>query len=136
MRTALVLMTILGCDDSATDCSYIATIKQRWQTIEQCNAVSEKELGRFINVSYPVVIAVCQDPVVTEAKAPDAPLKPPQEPHVETPKEVRAEEQSLARRAINEVESILPTSKGMKNLVRKPVTMVQDGYSWVVKRLR
>ncbi len=136
MRTALVLMTILGCDDSATDCSYIATIQQRWQTIEQCNAVSERELGRFVNVSYPVVIAVCQDPTITEAKAPEAPKQAAPATQTATPAEKRAEEQSLARRAIDKVESILPTSEGMKNLVRKPVTMVQDGYSWVAKRLR
>ncbi|MDO1583708.1 hypothetical protein [Rhizobium oryzicola] len=135
MRTALVLMTILGCDDSATDCSYIATLQQRWQTIEQCNAVSEKELGRFVNVSYPVVIAVCQDPSITEAKAPEAPHSVPLL-QATTPAEKRAEEQSLARQAIDKVQSILPTSEGMKNLVRKPVTMVQDGYAWVVKRLR
>lgn len=62
MKTALVLMTFLGCDDSATDCHYLATSQQRWTSIELCDAVSEKELERYANASYPVVVAVCQTP--------------------------------------------------------------------------
>ena len=66
MNAAIIAMTILGCDDSVSDCQYVATLQQRWPTIEMCNAVSDKELASFANVSYPVVIAVCQDPTAAE----------------------------------------------------------------------
>ncbi|MGF9691307.1 hypothetical protein AAIH46_00695 [Rhizobium sp. 0TCS1.26] len=141
MRTALVMMTILGCDDGTTDCQYIATINQRWPTIELCNAVSEKELGAFTNVSYPTVIAVCQDPAVAEA--PKAEEKRPADTNavntmaaVPTPAEERAEEQSLARRALERTKAVLPTVDGMRNLVEKQVNLVEDGYSWMVRKLR
>jgi hypothetical protein len=141
MRTALVMMTILGCDDGTTDCQYIATINQRWPTIELCNAVSEKELGAFTNVSYPTVIAVCQDPAAAEA--PKAEEKRAADTNavntmaaLPTPAEERAEEQSLARRALERTKAVLPTVDGMRNLVEKQVNLVEDGYSWMIRKLR
>jgi hypothetical protein len=141
MYTALVIMTILGCDDSVTDCSYVATLKQRWRTVEQCNAVSDKELAKFANVSYPVVIAVCQDPAVTEAKAaadvakahPVPSTVPKPEP--QSPEETRAEEQSLGRKAIERAKALLPSAESVHRVVTKPVRIAEDGYSWVIKRL-
>jgi hypothetical protein len=138
MQAALIMMTILGCDDSATDCRYIATLNQRWPTIEMCDAVSEKQLQSYINVSYPVVVAVCQDPRRTQdtaqATAPlpsPAPLKAP-----ETAAEERAEEQTLAQQAIARARTILPTGERMRSLVQSPLRMAEDGYSWVIKKLR
>lgn len=147
MRTALVMMTILGCDDSATDCHYIATLQQRWPTIELCNSVSEKELAAFANVSYPVVIAVCQDPTIAEAKAPvpaqrPSASTPPASGTAETPpadltpEEKRAQEQNLAQQAIGRVKDILPSREAVGKLVKSPVRMVEDGYAWVARRLR
>ncbi|SIQ76210.1 hypothetical protein SAMN05880590_10753 [Rhizobium sp. RU35A] len=140
MRTALVMMTILGCDDSGNDCQYIATLQQRWPTIELCNAVSEKELASFANVSYPVVIAVCQDPTLAArppaGKAPVPTARPEQPQQALTPAEEREQEQSLAQTAINRVKDILPSREAVGNVVTSPVRMVQDGYAWVARRLR
>ncbi|MCY1668717.1 hypothetical protein [Rhizobium sp. SL86] len=139
MRTALVMMTILGCDDSATDCHYVATINQRWPTIELCNAVSEKELSAFTNISFPTVVAVCQDPTSATVKADtlaagDAlPLPKATTPD---PAEERAEEQSLARQALTRLKTVLPSRKNMRNIVERPVHLVEDGYTWVIRKLR
>lgn len=135
MRTAMVIMTILGCDDSATDCQYVATLNQRWPSIELCNAVSEKELSAFANVSYPVVIAVCQDPTV--ASAAPATATPPAAPAPDvTPQESREEERSMAEKAVDRVNAMLPTRDNVENLVKGPVRIVETGYSWVAQRLR
>jgi hypothetical protein len=126
-------MTILGCDDSATDCQHIATLQQRWTSIELCDAESEKQLGNFANASYPVVVAVCQTPdapkdatTTAKADAPDAsdvaPALAPQE------------EQSLTQRAIGRVRKILPSTEGVKEVLGKPVRMVEDSYSWIARR--
>ncbi|WP_137128811.1 hypothetical protein [Rhizobium sp. FY34] len=137
MQAALIMMTILGCDDSATDCQYIATLNQRWPSIALCDSVSEKELQAFVNVSYPVVIAVCQDPTITEAKAatsPSLPLK--QTPTPQSPAQERAQEQTLAQQAITRAKTILPDAEKMRHLVRSPLRLAEDGYSWVVRKLR
>jgi hypothetical protein len=135
MQAALIMMTILGCDDSTTHCQYIATLNQRWPSIELCDAVSEKQLQSFVNVSYPVVIAVCQDPRVTEAtvagdKKPAVPTAPA------TAEQERAQEQNLAQLAITKARTILPTGERMRSLVQGPLRLAEDGYTWVVRKLR
>ncbi len=136
MKTALVLMTFLGCDDSATDCHYLATSQQRWTSIELCDAVSEKELERYANAPYPVVVAVCQTPgeqapqtAGTQPPA-TAPATAPEATAAVTPKE----EESLTKQAISRVSRILPSTEGIKHLLGTPVRMVENSYSWIAKR--
>ncbi|MDP9839488.1 hypothetical protein J2T09_004264 [Neorhizobium huautlense] len=141
MNAAIIAMTILGCDDAVKDCQYIATLQQRWPSIEMCNAVSEQQLASFANVSYPVVIAVCQDPtapetadnLVPQAKPPvsETAAKP-----AETEEQKREEERGMAARAIGRVTSVLPSSDGIRTLFGKPVRLVENSYSWVAKKFR
>ncbi|CVI62027.1 MULTISPECIES: hypothetical protein [Agrobacterium] len=132
MKTALVLMTFLGCDDSATDCHYLATSQQRWTSIELCDAVSEKELERYANAPYPVVVAVCQTPAEQAPQTAGAqpPASAPQATAAVTPKE----EESLTKQAISRVSRILPSTEGIKHLLGTPVRMVENSYSWIAKR--
>lgn len=130
MRTALVLMTILGCDDTASDCRYIATMQQRWTSVELCDAESEKQLGQFTNVSYPVVVAVCQMPDAPVEQATTGLDTPKQTPQTE-----EQEEENLAQRAIGRVRKILPSTEGVREVLGKPVRMVEDSYSWIARRL-
>jgi hypothetical protein len=134
MKTALVLMTFLGCDDSATDCHYLATSQQRWTSIELCDAVSEKELERFANASYPVVVAVCQTPgeqtPQTAGRQPPATAPAQQATAEVTPKE----EESLTKQAIGRVSRVLPSTEGIKHFLGTPVRMVENSYSWIAKR--
>lgn len=133
MRTALVLMTILGCDDSATDCRHIATLQQRWTSIELCDAESEKQLGNYANASFPVVVAVCQTPEVPADKPTTANAAPSdsQPPAKQTEAQ---EEETLTARAITRVKKILPSTEGVKEVLGKPVRMVEDSYSWIARR--
>lgn len=60
MKAALIVMTILGCDDNVTQCHYISTVNGDWPSIAQCDTESQKELPRFSDRNYPVVVAVCE----------------------------------------------------------------------------
>ncbi len=133
MRTALVLMTILGCDDTATDCQHIATLQQRWTSIELCDAESEKQLGNFANASYPVVVAVCQTPETPKAETANTDSQTP-DATATTPALEAQEEQTLTQRAITRVRRILPSTEGVKEVLGKPVRMVEDSYSWIARR--
>lgn len=62
MQAALIIMTILGCDDSATQCHYVEMRDERWATVQACDAVSEDRLKGYSNLDYPVIVAVCQTP--------------------------------------------------------------------------
>jgi hypothetical protein len=147
MNAALVVMTILGCNDAGTDCHYIATAEERWPTIAMCDAVSDDHLPSYSNRPYPVLIAVCQDPVVagiseskkqqqaaaspaTNAAAPNATDTETAQIDPVSPEEA----ETLAGRAIQRVRNVLPTTEGVKTLMAKPVRLVEGGYSWVARR--
>lgn len=140
MNAALVVMTILGCNDSGTDCNYITTAQERWPTVAMCDAVSEETLPNYANQPYPVIIAVCQNPEPETASAvPDtmqqqaqAPVNAPEA--TSTPEINEEQNRTLAGRAIQRVRNVLPTTEGVKTIMTKPVRLVEDGYSWVARK--
>ncbi|KGF68727.1 hypothetical protein LL06_15265 [Hoeflea sp. BAL378] len=162
MQTALILMTILGCDDSATQCHYIEMVDQRWATIQACDASSEDKLKLYANQPYPVVVAVCQTPEDTglaeldgakaEPAAPDQTAAVADAPSgVELPKadipapaaapEADAAaaagpepDAGFASRVLARFKQALPEAGTLKSLVAEPVHVVTDSYSWVAKR--
>jgi hypothetical protein len=146
MNSALIVMTILGCNDAATDCHYITTAENRWPSIEMCNSVSEQQLSGYANQAYPMLIAVCQKPEATEiAKAPVPQSRPetampaPSAEPAATPAPepvTQQEKETLAGRAIQRVKTVLPTTEGVKTLMTSPVRLVENGYSWVAKKFR
>ncbi|MGK6316785.1 hypothetical protein [Neorhizobium sp. DT-125] len=145
MNAALIVMTILGCDDAGTDCHYIATAENRWPTIEMCDAVSEDQLAGYVNQPYPMIIAVCQKPEATEVANAPVPQAKPGAPAPEPVQQTAAvpsqevtpqERETLAERAIHRVKAVLPTTEGVKTLMTRPVRLVEDSYSWVAKKLQ
>jgi hypothetical protein len=130
MNPAVILLTILGCDDSGTECHYVATSEKRWPTIELCSASSDKELEGHANAPYPVVIAVCQNPHETAVAAR---AEPP--PIASAPPELtKDDERNLAEQAISRVRAVLPTTEGIRTLMQKPVRLVEESYSWVARK--
>ncbi|HEV7435569.1 MAG TPA: hypothetical protein VGO22_11955 [Pseudorhizobium sp.] len=128
MNPAIIILTILGCDDSGTECHYVATSEKRWPSVEMCSANSDRELAGYSNAPYPVVIAVCQTPKETEVVS----LSEPQSPAaVEVTEDG---EKSLAVRAIARVKAVLPTTEGVRTLMQKPVRIVEESYSWVARK--
>jgi hypothetical protein len=156
MQTALIIMTILGCDDSATQCHYVEMLDERWATIQECDAHSEDRLRGYANIDYPVVVAVCQTPgdsgieeVAAEQGQPlqdtDSMAPAVQEalvPQVDIPAENPEQAQlsddeaeaGLAARMLKRVQDALPDAESIKSLVTEPVHVVTDSYSWVARR--
>ncbi|OLP60086.1 hypothetical protein BJF93_10970 [Xaviernesmea oryzae] len=57
---AMIVMTILGCDDAVTSCHYVETVKGSWASISACDSHSQAVLPRFTKVKYPVIVAMCE----------------------------------------------------------------------------
>lgn len=134
MKAALIVMTILGCDDSATQCHYVATIDRTWQSVAQCDAESEKQLGNYSQSSYPMMVAVCETsgkdmtaeaaveaPAVNDAMSGTFDTSPADKPNI-------------AERTITLFKSALPRTDRLKDMVTGPVRYVEDGFSWVAKK--
>ena len=145
MVPALIVMTILGCDDSVSQCHYVSTVSGTWQTIATCDAESQKQLPKFSNANYPVIVAVCETSGDTMATAKDpapgtaTPLALDQahtvtaDP-VPTPPGAEQQRPSLPRRTLAMVTGALPDRSTLRNAVTKPVHYIEDGYSWVARK--
>lgn len=137
MKTALIMMTILGCDDSVSQCAFVETPPERFVSIELCNAASEQVLGRYTNIAYPTAVAVCQMPPsdIIEAVAAEGSSHPEgtSATGILTPTE--EQEKTLKDRAIEAVREVLPGKAQIKMIFEKPIHVVSESYSWVAKKI-
>jgi hypothetical protein len=148
VKTAMIVMAIMGCDDSATKCTQLSLSEPKWDTVAACDKDSEKELSRYSNVHYPMVIAVCQSPEVTKAEAmhdntaiqqqqipqPQGPSQPQQVPSETAGRD--GEKPNLFEKTFGLIKKAIPTTDGIKEAVVKPVHVISDGYSWVVRKIK
>jgi hypothetical protein len=138
MKTALILMTILGCDDSVNQCEFVETPPERFVSIEFCNAASEQFLSRYSNIGYPTAVAVCQmpPPEITEAlSSPALPQTDDGVPAAAQPIPDDEQKKTLTDRAINTVRQVLPGKAEIKMIFETPIHVVSDSYSWVAKKI-
>ncbi|AGS21985.1 hypothetical protein NXC12_CH02237 [Rhizobium etli] len=137
MQAVLIAMTILGCDDSVSQCNYVATVDKRWETVAACDAEAERRLKAYANVSYPSVIAVCEAPKALAAAEPPKPAPLPATAANTAP--VAPEEPTglagFAENIAGQVRAHLPSGRDVKETLSKPVHFVSASYSWVVTRL-
>ena len=143
VKTAMIVMAIMGCDDSATKCTQLSLSEPKWETVAACDKDSEQELSRYSNVHYPMVIAICQSPEVKKAEAmqdntaiqrqsqANAALPPTAETATREP-----EKPNLLQRTFGVIRQAIPTTEGIKSAVVKPVHVIADGYSWVVRKIK
>ncbi|MBO9630699.1 MAG: hypothetical protein J7516_14865 [Shinella sp.] len=140
MKAALIVMTIMGCDDSATQCHYIDTAPKSWQTVALCDAQAETYINRHQDKNYPVIVAVCEsnnDRITADVANPQPEAKPAEtaaQAEIPVPEETAEARQGLAARTLNFVKKAIPDGASLKAAVVKPVRYAEDGYSWVIKR--
>ncbi|OAP34429.1 hypothetical protein AU381_24120 [Sinorhizobium glycinis] len=141
MKAALIVMTILGCDDNVTQCHYISTVNGAWPSIAQCDTESQRELPKFSNRNYPVVVAVCEtsgsdmtastEPGQTPKVAPEVNAAPQQATTLPAKQE---EKPGLPKRALTWLSGAVPDRQKLQAIVSAPVHYMEDGYSWVARR--
>ncbi|WLS02352.1 hypothetical protein [Shinella oryzae] len=139
MKAALIVMTLMGCDDSATQCHYIDTVDRSWQTVALCDAQAETYINRHQDKNYPVIVAVCEtasDRMTAEVTpTPDpAPADTTGETPLPLPAETVEARQGLAARTLSFLKKAIPDRQSLKAAVTTPIRYAEDGYSWVAKR--
>lgn len=156
MQTALIIMTLLGCDDSATRCHYIETVPQRFETVAACDAATEAQLTGVESPDYPVIVATCQapsrdqPPVASGDDAGEAPamilveagrvIDPPRPQADVGPVPPEGEsgtegEPALTARAMAAIRAALPERQTIAGLAQQPVHVVTGTYAWAVRRV-
>ena len=59
LKTAIVAMTIVGCDCDAKQCEYIRGSQPEWTTMSECETALKSRIVYERHEDYPTVIAVC-----------------------------------------------------------------------------
>ncbi len=135
MQAVLIAMTILGCNDSVTQCNYVATVGKHFETVAMCDADSERQLKHYSNIRYPTVIAVCEPPHPPLPPEPKVVVAAPAPAPAVTEEKRETGVSGLASRMAAEVRTHLPSGHSMKSALATPVHFVSGSYSWVVRRL-
>ena len=60
IKTALVAMTIVGCDCDAKLCEYIGETPAKWATIADCQAAMKSQMLHERNFNFPLVSGICR----------------------------------------------------------------------------
>ncbi|MBZ8134515.1 hypothetical protein [Afifella sp. IM 167] len=59
MKTAIVLMTLLGCDCDASQCLVVDTLDTGWRSVAECRADIAGEVASRTD-AYPTLVATCE----------------------------------------------------------------------------
>lgn len=72
IKTALVAMTIVGCDCDARLCEYIGETPAKWSTIADCEAAMKSQMLHQRNFNYPLVSGICRTTQTPSSQLADA----------------------------------------------------------------
>jgi|CXWK01.1.fsa_nt_gi hypothetical protein len=73
IKSAVIAMTMLGCDCDAKVCTYIGEAAPQWDTIASCEAAMKSQVLARSKLNYPLITAECRattsEPAIIEAKS-------------------------------------------------------------------
>ncbi len=73
LKTALVAMTIVGCDCDAKLCEFVSETPPQYASISECEAAVKAETIRTPGLDYPVVTGICRTTHQPDAETPHTP---------------------------------------------------------------
>ena len=59
IKTAVVAMTLLGCDCDAKICEFVSETAPKWSSVAECHAAMPTEVRSRSELQYPLVTAEC-----------------------------------------------------------------------------
>jgi hypothetical protein len=68
LKTALIAMTVVGCDCDAKMCEYIRATPPEWSTVAECEEALKSRAVRDADSGYPTIIAICRSTEESPAK--------------------------------------------------------------------
>ena len=95
MEPLVYIMAILGCGEGEQPCAELGLAQVRYESRADCVAATAAELGRRLDLPYPVVVAQCRrsDEAAETLSASEVDLPVPEENRVFPPGEARETDQ-------------------------------------------
>lgn len=131
LKSAVVAMTILGCDCDQKTCEYVRTAERPLASVADCTASMKGEIART-RADYPLLVAICEnlprEPIATDlvgTQPDDAAVAQAEQPAVPAGRSIlgRAQERSVA--------IFRATGDGLGNFVE----FVARPTGWVERRI-
>lgn len=136
IKSALVAMTIVGCDCDAKLCEYVGETPAQWTSIADCEAAMKSRVLSQGNHDYPLVTGICRTTVFAEPQLASAPAEPAplNEPVSEATmlSEVVAGGRSVLYRTANGYALV---RDGLGNAASSTVSAARRSTSWVASNL-
>ena len=60
IKTALVAMTVMGCDCDAKVCEYLGETPAQWTSVAACQTAMKAQIEKRRDLNYPVISGVCE----------------------------------------------------------------------------
>ncbi|MEI5680886.1 MULTISPECIES: hypothetical protein [unclassified Mesorhizobium] len=119
IKTALIAMTIVGCDCDAKLCEFIRETPPQYASVADCEAALKKQILHEKTVDYPLVSGICRsnqpdDFKTASVQATDpAPVHPTMEPSRSAP---------IYAGLVEDGRSVLYRTAGGYTVVRKGIS--------------
>lgn len=68
IKTALVAMTVMGCDCDAKVCEYVGVTPAQWTSVAECQSAMKAQIEKRRDLNYPVISGVCEAVAVSGEK--------------------------------------------------------------------
>jgi hypothetical protein len=116
---ALIVLSLLGCDDTGTQCEYLRAADRRFETIEACQSASDAFLAASDDADYPAVVAICAPAMQTAGR----PVPPETLDEAGTPVPVDVREPDFLERIAGAIADYAPD----RETLTKPVDATVEG---------
>jgi hypothetical protein len=131
IKSALVAMTILGCNCEQNTCEYVRTAGIPSSSIAECQSRMKAEIKRT-NAEYPLLVAVCEDIPDQPAAAMTAAAQPQTVPLNDNVAPAAPAHRSMLVRTREGYSAVMTTARDGLGNVAEYVTMPA---SWVRRQI-
>lgn len=73
LKTAVIAMTVVGCDCDAKMCEFIRATPPEWSTVAECEEALKSRAVRDADAGYPLIIAICRSTEESSVRMASAP---------------------------------------------------------------
>ena len=74
LKSAIIAMTVIGCDCDARMCEYVRSTPAEWSTMAECEKALESRALRDRDSGYPTLMAICRSTEESPVRLAASPL--------------------------------------------------------------
>lgn len=127
MKTAVIAMTVIGCDCDAKMCEFIRATPAEWTTAGECEDALKARVVKDRDAGYPLILAICRSTVESPVELSELSIEAPV---------AAAGTRSPGEGQDHEARSILVRASDgyvvARNSVGKTLGAVRNAGSWLV----